>query len=158
MCTAEDYLESIHSKAVSITWLCEYMVILNVWWWNISISNDYIWFSCHADGKYGQPIQLPILLEVMCKLLSKRSWKRPSREMGVSIYKKLSMKDRKVLNFIYFTYFGFYNVTRLQALRKMRTNKDCYKHIFFTNFFLLRMQKAEKKIYNWSKKNPDTLI
>lgn len=147
MCTAEDYLESIHSKAVSITWLCEYMVILNVWWWNISISNDYIWFSCHADGKYGQPIQLPIILEVMCKLLSKWCWKRPSREMGVSIYKKLSMKYRKVLNFTYFTYFGFLQRYKTPSFEENKIkHQDCYKHIFSTNFFLKNAKSWKKDL------------
>lgn len=121
-------------------------------WWNISISYDYIWFSCHAEGKYCQPIQLPILLEVMCKLLSKWSWKRPSREMGVSIYKKLSMKYWKVLNLHILHILGFYNVTKLQALEKIRTNIKIAINTFFSPIFFLRIQKAEKRFTTEVKK------
>lgn len=65
--------------------------------------------------------------------------------MGVSIYKKLSMKYRKVLNFTYVTYFGFLQRYKTPSFEENKIkHQDCYKHIFFHQFFFKECKKLKK--------------
>lgn len=65
--------------------------------------------------------------------------------MGVSIYKKLSMKYRKMLNFTYFTYFGFLQRYKTPSFEENKINIKIAINTFFPPIFFFKECKKLKK-------------